>query len=509
MTDRLRTAASPSGPLLLTHGQAWDIPGADDEDPQPTEQRSTADPAGWLQVRWADGIEGVDHGVVREVRRQAAEELAARLRAAPVSDPGARRELGRSVIAKILAARTEQSLRSGGSGVSLTQELALGEAVLAALFGLGRLQPWVDDPNVENIELNGCDQVWISYADGRCVRAPAVAESDTELIELLAGLASRTGAAERSFTTAHPRLHLRLDDGSRLAAVAWTTPRPQVVIRRHRVVDVDLADLIDYGTVDAALAGFLAAAVRAGKNIIVTGVQNSGKTTLVRALCNEFAPSERFATVEQEYELHLHELPDRHPRVVAMQAREGSSERDTGGRPAGQVDLADMVLDALRLNLRRIVVGECRGPEVLAMLQAMSTGDGSMCTVHARSAHHAMDRIVTMCLSGGAGMTEGFAYRLAAGAVDLVVHLHLRDDTGTGGARHRFVSEVLEVEGIGEGSRPAMTTVFAPGPDGRARPAHTPRCLGELTRAGLDPTLLDQPAGFWARPLPESGVSVR
>ena len=135
-----------------------------------------------------------------------------------------------------------------------------------------------------------------------------------------------------------------------LAAMAWTTPKPHVVIRRHRVRDVDLDDLVDLGTLDTALAGFLRAAIGAGKNIVVTGLQNAGKTTLIRALANEFAPLERFATIEKEYELHLHDLPERHPRVVAMEAREGSAETGPGGHRAGEVTLTDLVTDALRMN---------------------------------------------------------------------------------------------------------------------------------------------------------------
>jgi pilus assembly protein CpaF len=104
------------------------------------------------------------------------------------------------------------------------------------------------------------------------------------------------------------------------------------------------------------------------------------------------------ATIEREYELFLHEFPDRHLRVSAMEAREGSSERDASGRRAGEVTLADLVRHALRKNLRRIIVGEVRGPEVLPMLDAMSTGDGSLCTVHARSPGQAIDRRARLSL---------------------------------------------------------------------------------------------------------------
>ena len=135
------------------------------------------------------------------------------------------------------------------------------------------------------------------------------------------------------------------------------------------------------------------------------------------------------------------------------------------------------------------------------MLDAMSTGDGSLCTVHARSAPQAIDRLVTLAMSAGVGMTDTFAYRLLSGAVDLLVHIQLLDETALGGRRHRFVSEVLEVNGIGETSRPALTTVFGPGPDGRAVPMHQPACLPDLVRTGFDPAFLDARAGTWTSPL--------
>ncbi|QZN84905.1 CpaF family protein [Cellulomonas sp. C5510] len=437
----------------------------------------------------------VDPGTVRDVRRAVAEALATRLQADAVPDPAARRELARSLLAAELSARARARVASGLDPWPVETEMAVASAVMAALFGLGRLQPLVDDPLVENIEVDGCDSVWISYADGHDRKGDPVAESDAELIELLQLLAARTGADERTFTSAHPSLHLRLEDGSRLAAMAWTTPRPHVVIRRHRVKDVDLDDLVRLGTFDHTVAAFLRAAVHAGKNVVVTGLQNAGKTTLVRALANEFPPLERFATIEKEYELHLHDLPERHPRVVAMEAREGSTERDAHGRRAGEVTLTDLVTDALRMNLRRIIVGEVRGAEVLPMLEAMSTGDGSMCTLHARTAQHGIDRIVTLCLSAGISMTESFAYRLLAGSVDLVVHLTLEDESATGGPKRRFVSDVVAIEGLGESSRPATTAVFGPGPDGRAVPLHRPTFLPDLVRAGFDPRLLD--GGGW------------
>lgn len=392
------------------------------------------------------GSVAADLSLVRDVRAVVAARLAERLQTQRIDAPEARRELARSLVAAELGERARDRVRRGEDPWPLETELATGRAVMAALFGLGRLQPLIDDPAVENIEVDGHDRVWVSYADGRIVRHAPVADSNDELIEVLQLLAARTGTAERTFSSAHPALHLRLDDGSRLAAVAWTTQRPHVVIRRHRVRDVDLDDMVTLGSLDTVLAAFLRAAVRAGKNVVVTGLQNAGKTTLVRALANEFDPMERFATIEKEYELHLHDLPDRHPRVVAMEAREGSAELDALGRRAGEVTMTELVTTALRLNLRRIIVGEVRGAEILPMLEAMSTGDGSLCTLHARSAHHAVDRIVTLCLSAGVHMTDTFAYRLLAGSVDFLVHIELVDEP-TPGKRQRFVSQVVRSTG--------------------------------------------------------------
>lgn len=444
-----------------------------------------------------DGPE-IDLDLVADVRRAVAESLATRLQAAPGMTESARRDLARGLVAAELAVRRKERVRRGLVAWPAHVESRTSSAVMAAIFGAGRLQPLVDDPDVENIVVNGCDRVRVSYADGRQVLHPAVADSDQELIEVLQGLAARAGSTERAFSPAHPRLHLRLQDGARLAAVAWICPRPQVVIRRHRVIDVDLNDLVRLGTLDSVLASFLRSVVRAGKNVVVTGLQNAGKTTLVRALANEFGPAERFATIEKEYELHLQDLPDRHPDMVPLEAREGSSEVDAHGHAAGEVTLGQLVTDALRLNLRRIIVGEVRGDEVLPMLDAMSTGDGSLCTLHARTAQHGIDRLVTLCLQAGVGMNEVFAYRLLGGAVDFIVHVHLEQDRDDANARPaRYVSQVIEISGIGEGSRPATTTVFAPGPDRRAVPVHRPECLDDLILAGFDPDLLAHRHGTW------------
>lgn len=431
----------------------------------------------------------VDHRLATRVRQLVADRMAARLTDFPIADPRARREFARALVSEVLVEHSRARILAGQQPLTDDVESDLAETVMDSLFGMGRLQPLIDNPSVENIEVNGHDNVWVCYADGSERPVGPVADSDEELVELVANLVARTGSAERTFSTANPTVHLRLDDGSRLAAMAWITPRPQVVIRRHRVREVTLQQLVENESLSQAVAEFLAAAIRAGKNVIVTGLQNSGKTTLLRALAAEFPATERFATIEKEYELHLHELP-RHPRVVAMEARAGSSERDAAGRAAGEITLSQLVVDALRMNVRRIIVGEVRGGEVVPMLNAMATGDGSMCTLHVRTPAKAIDRIVNLCLENGTAMTDAFAYRAAVAGIDLVVHVAMRQ---TAQGRARFVSEILEIDGISDSGRPVTTRVFAPGPDGRAVPAHHPACLPELAAVGFDATWLDRP----------------
>jgi pilus assembly protein CpaF len=435
----------------------------------------------------------VDWGQVRAFRQQAAELLTAQERGRPGLDEATRREIGRALIVSMLNDHADSLLAKGTPAPSPAAQHALSTAIFDSLFGLGRLQPLVDDPDVENIEIRGYDRVHLVYGDGRVRIGPPVADSDEELIETLAFLASQSG---RSFTPLNWELDLRLHGGHRLAARAWRCPRPIVVIRIHRYTDIDLTDLQRLGMVDDVLAQFLGAAVRAGKAIVVSGAQGAGKTTLVRALCNEMDPWESLATIETEFELHLDELPDRHHRVVPYEGRPGSGERGLDGRSAGEVTLDGLLYSVLRTNVSRIIVGEVRGPEVIPMLKAAQSSTGTLSTTHAHSARAAIERLATCALESGPHVTSEFAYLLIAGGIDLIVQIGVQDDTHTGGRKHRYVSEVLEVA-RGEHGRPALTDVFSPDSTGRAVPRTRPSFLAELERAGFDPAWLDQTSGTW------------
>lgn len=437
---------------------------------------------------------GLDWSQIAELRTQASEMLTGALQDHRHLEPEAQRELGRSIIVELLQTTASNNLAVGRRAWSMDEQDRIGQAVFNALFGLGRLQPLVDDEQVENIEITGCDQVLLEYTDGSLRPGPAVAETDQELIDFLVFLASRSEVNARPFSEAQPRLHMRLDGGARLAATAWVTPRPSMVIRRHRLREITLEDLSQRGMLDSVAVTFLRAAVKAKKSIVVAGAQGAGKTTMVRALCAELDPWERIGTFETEYELHLHELPEKHRRIVAWESRPGSGEVGADGRQAGEIPLDDLLYDSFRFNLSRQIVGEVRGREVLAMIKAMQSGSGSISTTHSANAVGAIRKLITCAMEAGSHVTEAYAERAVAEHIDIIVQLQLDTmPTEDGEARReRYVSEIIAIH-PGENG-PATTHVFQPAPEGGPPiPGVLPDDYRSLSRWGFD---LD---GYFAR----------
>ncbi|WP_346011858.1 ATPase, T2SS/T4P/T4SS family [Streptomyces sp. SID3343] len=432
---------------------------------------------------------------MRALRKQAADRLLDREREQPGLSAADREQRGRAVVTQVVAEWADVTARQRGVSTTAAEDAAHVEAVWNWLFRSGPLEPYLADSDVENILVNGHTEVWVDYASKPRERVPALTGSDEELRELLREMARRHGGGERTLSTSSPTLALRLPDGSRLQAVAEVTPGTYVTIRRHRVRDVRLDDLIELGTVDRVLAEFLGALVRGKKNVIICGTQGVGKTSLLRAMSHEIPADERVATFETELELFLHELG--HLRqVVPFEAREGNGERDATGRSAGEITIGDLIPSALRMSLSRMIVGEVRSSEIVPMLRVMTNGEGgSMCTLHVREPHMIWDRIAELCLEYGAHMTDKLAYRLGANAVNYVIFVRLVDETHRGGRRHRFVSHVMQMAGLGEHGRPTTNVVFGPTPDDpRAHFRTTPTDLEDLELAGLQPRLLTEGA---------------
>ncbi|GHA47998.1 ATP/GTP-binding protein [Streptomyces spiroverticillatus] len=447
--------------------------------------------AGLPQVR-------VDYQAAARLKRQVSERLLAEHKDNTALVGAAREQRGRALINEAVTVWADVAgLRPGG--VQPGEEQALAGMVFDMLFRAGRLQRLLDDPRIDNIYINGHDNVTVDLGDDQLVRVEPVADSEEELKELLRDLARTSGQSERTLSTANPMLALRLADGSRLQALGdeITGERTYVTIRRHRVQDATLKDLIGYGTLDDTLAAFLAACVRGERNIMIVGEQGSGKTSLLRALLREIPASERFGTLETEFELWAHRN-GHHTQVVPMEARESNGER-VDGRAAGEITLMDLMHKALRMSLTRIVVGEVRGPEITALMQALTNGrGGNLCTMHASGPHVVFDRIAELYLLAQGNFSEALAYRQIANGLHFIVFVAV--DTTQGGKR-RYISHVWEITGVGEGGRPAYNQVFGPSPatgqgwevpEARAvaLTPPTPATLRRLKAAGFDPRLL-------------------
>ena len=390
------------------------------------------------------------------------------------------RQFARALIAQVLEDHARNEITAGRVPPNAQEEEDLAAAIHAALFGVGRLQPLLDGPHIENIDINGCDRVFVGYADGREVMVEPVAENDDELVELIQVLAAYSGLSSRPFDSANPQLDLRLPDGARLSAVMDVTLRPAVSIRRARLGKVFLADLVGNGTLLPEAAAFLAAAAGARKNIMIAGATNAGKTTLLRAIVNEIPPHERLITVERALELGIDHFPELHPNVVAFEERLPNMEGQ------GAISMAELVRRSLRMNPSRVIVGEVLGDEIVTMLNAMSQGnDGSLSTIHANSSLEVFNRIATYAIQSAERLPVEATHMLIAGAIDFVVFVEKRNEYQLGGRLRRFVSSIREVTGVD--GRVLSSEVFAPGPDGRAVPRAPVSCLGELASTGTTP----------------------
>jgi Flp pilus assembly CpaF family ATPase len=389
-----------------------------------------------------------------------------------------RMELGRRLVAEALDAYTAQQLQGGRAPLGEQTEQRISTEVVNGLFAMGGFQQLLDDPEIENINANGCDRVYVRYTDGRREPASPVASSDQELVELIRTIAARSGVEERRFDRGAPGLSVQLPDGSRLFAIMAVASRPCVAIRRHRFRTVTLEDLVARGTVDHDLRRFLRALVRARKNVVVCGGTAVGKTTLVRALAAEIPPWERLITIEDSYELGLDADTDLHPDTVALQAREPNVEGE------GEVPLAELVRWALRMSPDRVIVGEVRGAEVVPMLNAMSQGnDGSMTTLHASSSRVGFTKLAAYAAQADERLPLEASALLIASAVHFVIYLAY-DTEG-----RRVVSSIREVVDA-DGPQVVSNEIFCPGPDRRGVRTAVPvrsDTLNDLAAVGYEP----------------------
>jgi Flp pilus assembly CpaF family ATPase len=311
--------------------------------------------------------------------------------------------------------------------VELTAALCdtvLGTAQLGPLLRLGR--------RYSDFHINGADRVFAKErGTGRMVALDPIVDSDADLVDLVKKLIRAYAPGEPRFDAGSPAVDIQLPDGERVHALRNVVD-PSVVLA-IRIPDFSLEtldDLIDNDTIDIPMARFLQAAVAARLNVIVAGGTGSGKTTLLRVLLNEVDPAERIVTIEDLRELHLSRFPKRNPNVWSAEAVKPNVDGQ------GEITVEYLLREALRQDPDRIVVGEVRGPEALEMFKAMSTGnEGSMCSVHARSATNIVPRLI-QCIPEREPRQVCIEI---ANSVDLFLHI-TRSPTGP------RITSILEVD---------------------------------------------------------------
>jgi pilus assembly protein CpaF len=358
-----------------------------------------------------------------------------------------------------------------------TREAAQSD-ILDDLIGHGPIQPFLDDPTITEVMVNGADAVYVERM-GEIEETSARFHDDDHVQQVIERIVTRIG---RRIDESSPMVDARLPDGSRVNAIIppLAIHGSCITIRKFSREPFTPAALVGFGTLSQEMADFAQACVVGKLNIIISGGTGSGKTTTLNALSSFIPPRERVITIEDAAELQLQQ-----PHVISLESRPPNLE----GR--GQVTIQQLVRNSLRMRPDRIIVGECRGGEALDMIQAMNTGhQGSLGTVHANSTRDMLSRLETMVLMAGTDLPSRAIREQISAAVDLVIHQNrLRDGT-------RRIVQVSEIQRM-EGETIVMQDVFVfrqHGVDANGR------VVGEHTSTGLRPLFIDQ--------LAEQGIEV-
>ena len=396
------------------------------------------------------------------VQERLVEVLGARLYDDAMSDGDLRR---------LVDTRLRELLGDEQVPLSIQEKAHIIQQIGDNILGLGPLEPFVRDPEITEIMVNGPLAVYIERG-GKIHKTEAEFKSEEDLRRTIDKIVARVG---RRVDDASPYVDARLADGSRVNAIIppLAVKGSALTVRKFAADPFTAKDLVDFGTLTPQLVSFLDACVRGRLNILVSGGTGAGKTTMLNVLSAFLPEDERIITIEDSAELRLQQ-----PHVVSLEFRPPNIEGE------GEVTIRDLVRNALRMRPDRIVVGEVRGGETLDMLQAMNTGhDGSISTIHANSPRDVLSRLETLGLMAGMDLTVRALREQVAAAIDVVVHVaRLQDGV-------RRVTSVTEVVGM-EGDTVTMQDLFLfhveGGIDERGR------VRGRLASTGLRPHFLEQ-----------------
>jgi len=350
--------------------------------------------------------------------------------------------------------------------------------VLDEVFGLGPLEPLLQDPTINDILVNGPKQVYVERA-GVLEESNIMFKDNSHLMNIIDKVVSAVG---RRVDESSPMVDARLADGSRVNVIIppLAIDGPHMSIRRFGHIPITEEDLLRNQTLTQPMLELIRGAVKSRLNIVISGGTGAGKTTLLNVLSGYISDKERIVTIEDSAEL---QMKQRH--CVRLETRPSNIE----GK--GQVMQRQLVINSLRMRPDRIVVGEVRGEEALDMLQAMNTGhDGSLTTVHANTPRDALARIETMAMMANLNLPEKAVRRQMASAVNIVIQISRFND-GT-----RRVTHLSEITGMEE-DIVSMQDVFLFEKRGVSADG---RVVGSFTATGIRPKFAER--------LKASGINV-
>ena len=358
-----------------------------------------------------------------------------------VLTPEQLRSLNKEGVREQLGVNIERIVRDEGIPLNAGERDRLIEEVLDEVFGLGPLEALMKDPTISDIMVNGPDSIYVER-NGKVVETSVRFKDTAHVRTIIDRIVSNIG---RRIDDSSPIVDARLADGSRVCAVIppLSLNGPVMSIRRFGKRQLTVDDLIRLGTFTPGMIDFLAGAVKARLNIVVSGGSGSGKTTMLNTLSRFIREEERVVTIEDTAELQMQQ-----EHLVRLETRPINIEG------AGAITQRDLVINALRMRPDRIIIGECRGAEAMDMMQAMNTGhDGSMTTTHANTGRDAFSRLETMVMMASQSIPDRVIRQMLASAVNLVVHCaRLTDGT-------RKVVSIAEVTGI-EGDLVKIEDIF-------------------------------------------------
>jgi pilus assembly protein CpaF len=423
-------------------------------DNQPSSPTPPGTPAGEEQ----------DVGLLQEIKVRVHRQLLERLNLSNID------ALDKAQVVDEIRKVVHDLLASEATPLNYDEREDLVTQVLDEIFGLGPIEPLLQDPTISDILVNTYKRVFIER-NGRLEKIDVQFKDDRHLLQIIDRIVSAVG---RRIDDSSPMVDARLADGSRVNAVIppLALDGPHLSIRKFKKDVLSAPDLLRTETLTPAMLELLQGIVKARLNILISGGTGAGKTTLLNMLSEAIPASERIVTIEDSAELQL-----RQPHVVRLETRTANVEG------AGEVSQRHLLINSLRMRPDRIIMGEVRGSEAVDMLQAMNTGhDGSLTTLHANTPRDALARLETMISMAGLNLpTKGMRQQIAS-AINVLIQVERLSDG------QRKIVNVSEITGM-EGDIITMQDIFVFEREGVDEAGNV---IGSFKATGIRPRFTDR-----------------